>query len=116
MSLSDLLEIGASFWRSAGDEDFHEEHFAERNVVLSTCVLDKRSVLATVSDAQPWDRFDIHDPSLIELGGKVEAATSRATGRCDENNDEYEANILSVYENEGDWQLVLHQQTTVDRS
>lgn len=104
MGWNDLMEMEESFWKGARDADFYQEHFAaNRRIDRSMGIFGKEGVLATMSDAEPWDRFDIHDPSLIQVG--------------DANSDGYETNMLSVSrENDGDWQLVLHQQTPADRS
>lgn len=116
--LKALLEMEKSFWKSAGDQGFYRKNMApEGKVIMSMGVLDKDGVVASMSDAEPWESFDIQNPSLVEVSDDVAALTYNATGRRKAESDAYRANILSVYKAvEDGWQLVLHQQTPIDIS
>lgn len=117
MSLEELLEVEKSFWTSSGDQSFYQTHVADGGrFVLSIGILDKQKVVASMAEAQPWESFDIHEPSYVPISDGVAAVVYEATGRRHaDDDDEYRANILSVYTSvDGDWQLILHQQTPLD--
>ncbi|MGA7097531.1 MAG: nuclear transport factor 2 family protein, partial [Acidimicrobiia bacterium] len=82
---------------------------------LSMGVMDKPDVVEAMGHAEPWKSFEILDPSLIPIEEDVVGLVYEATGRRDEDSDAYRANILSVYKRvNGEWQLILHQQTPLD--
>jgi hypothetical protein len=110
-----LLAIEKSFWRSSGDADFYRTHVAdEGKFVLSMGVVDKSDVVTAMSEAAPWKSFDINDVSVIPIGDDVVGLIYEASGQREAGADEYRANILSVYRKNGDWELILHQQTPLD--
>jgi hypothetical protein len=62
--LEALLEMEKSFWKSAGDQGFYRKNMApEGKVIMSMGVLDKEGVVASMSDAEPQESFDIHNPA-----------------------------------------------------
>jgi hypothetical protein len=78
-------------------------------------VMDKEDVVASMADADPWDSYDIRNPTEIPLAEGVVGLVYEAKGKRDDGAADYRANILSVYgNNHGAWQLVLHQQTPID--
>lgn len=113
MSFDGVLEIEESFWKSSGDQDFYKLHVAdEGRFVLSMGVMSKRDVVEAMSHAEPWKSFEILEPSLIPIDEDVVGLVYEATGQRDDDSDEYNANILSVYRRVNqEWQLILHQQT-----
>lgn len=118
MSNEQIMEIEESFWENSGDQGFYEDHVADNGrFVLSMGVMDKDEVVASMADADPWESFEIHDPTQVEINDGVVGLVYEGTGRRDAGSDDYRANILSVYKKTGDqWQLILHQQTPIDSS
>jgi hypothetical protein len=116
MSRDVVLDIERSFWESSGDQGFYQTHVAEEGrFVLSMGVMDKSDVVAAMADAEPWESFEIGDPSTIQISDDVVGLVYEATGQRGLDIDRYRANILSVYRRRhGDWQLILHQQTPLD--
>lgn len=113
MSLDQPIDIERAFWRSSGDEEFYRTHVAEEGLfVLSMGVMTKEAVVAAMAEAEPWESFQIGDPAWVPIGEDVVGLVYEASARRGPDDDEYRANILSVYRRqEGDWQLILHQQT-----
>ena len=116
MTVDGVLDVEQAFWNSSGDQDFYETHVAdEGKFVLSMGVMDKTQVVEAMNHAEPWESFEIIDPSLIPIRDDVVGLVYETVAKRDQNSEEYRANILSVYEaHDGEWQLVLHQQTPLD--
>jgi hypothetical protein len=90
--LEALLEMEKSFWKSAGDQGFYRKNMApEGKVIMSMGVLDKEGVVASMSDAEPQESFDIHNPALVEVSDGVAALTYSAIGRRKADSDAYRA-------------------------
>ena len=113
MSLDQPIDIERAFWRSSGDQEFYRTHVAEEGLfVLSMGVMGKEEVVAAMAGADPWESFEIGDPSWVPVGDDVVGLVYEARARRSGGEAEYRANILSVYRRqEGNWQLILHQQT-----
>lgn len=116
VEFADVLEIEESFWQSSGDQDFYETHVADSGrFVLSMGVLDKRDVVDAMGQADPWASYEMSDPTFVPIEDGVVGLLYEATGKRTEDAEEYRAHILSVYQaKDGDWQLVLHQQTPLE--
>jgi len=116
MSLeSELLEIEEAFWQSSGDTKFWVEHFNDDGVIaLPMGLMGKETVVKSQQRAKPWDDFSIKDAHVVDLGDDVASISYRATARR-ESESEYSAMVTSVYaRRNGDWQLMVHQQTPAD--
>lgn len=113
MSLDQPLDIERAFWSSSGDQDFYRTHVAEEGrFVLSMGVMNKEEVVAAMGGADPWESFEIGNPSWVPIDDHVVGLVYEARARRSAGEAEYRANILSVYRRlEMNWQLVLHQQT-----
>jgi hypothetical protein len=108
-----VLDIEESFWRSSGDEDFYRTHVADEGLfVFSMGVMRKEDVVAAMAESEPWESFEIGDPSWVSISNDVVGLVYEAHARRHADAGDYRANILSVYRRqEKDWQLILHQQT-----
>jgi ketosteroid isomerase-like protein len=113
-ALDDLLVIEEGFWRAAGLRDSYAAHLADDSVHVFPgwgVTSDNERVLQAVESVDPWESFEIEEPTLLELsdGAAALVYTARAH-RAGE--DEYVAAMTSVYRETGDgWKLVIHQQT-----
>ena len=113
MSLGQPIDIERAFWSSSGDQEFYRTHVADEGLfVLSMGVMSKDDVVTAMAVADPWESFEIGDPSWVPISEDVVGLVYEASARRAPDDDEYRANILSVYRRqEGNWQLILHQQT-----
>ena len=91
---------------------FYDELMADDGLmVFPGMVLDKAETVRAISDARPWESFELADVRVIEgtpdSGTVVCRATAQRTGE-----QPYRAMMSTVYaRREGRWRLVLHQQT-----
>jgi ketosteroid isomerase-like protein len=110
-ALDDLLVIEEGFWRAAGLRDSYAAHLADDSVHVFPgwgVTSDNERVLQAVDSVDPWESFEIEEPTLLELsdGAAALVYTARAH-RAGE--DEYVAAMTSVYRETGDgWKLVIH--------
>jgi hypothetical protein len=111
-----VLDIERSFWESSGDQEFYEAHVAdEGKFILSMGVMTKDEVVASMAHAEPWDTYEMVELVEVPITDDVVGLVYEATGRWEPGGDGYHAHILSVYRQvDGEWQLILHQQTPVD--
>lgn len=116
MSLDQPIDIERAFWRSSGDQEFYRTHVADEGLfVLSMGVMGKEEVVAAMAGADPWESFEIGDPSWVPIADDVVGLVYEASARRGPDDDGYRAHILSVYRRqEGKWQLILHQQTPLE--
>lgn len=110
--MNDVLELERQFWGAAGNADFYRRRFADDGrCVFGFGVLDKQATVASMASATPWTTFELQDVSVIEVAPQVTVLTYMATATRD-GQDPYEAAVSSVHvERDGDWELVLHQQS-----
>lgn len=116
MSLeSELLETEERFWQSSGDTEFWVTHFNDEGVVaLPMGLMEKTAVIQRQENARPWSDFAIKDAHVVDLGDDVASISYTAAGRRDGEPD-YSAVVTSVYaKRNGEWQLMVHQQTPTD--
>jgi|SRR3954451_6516733 hypothetical protein len=114
MSLKETLTaLEQRFWNAAGNATRYEEHLAADavHVLPGMGIVDRRTVLAEVARAQPWSRFSISEPEVVDLGHDAAALVYRCHAARPGGRD-YHAAVASVYRREGDdWLLAVHQQT-----
>ena len=112
-NLEALVELEEEFWGSSGDRGRYEAKLAADavHVFPGWGVTERAPVLEAVAGAEPWERFAINDPRVVELSGDVAALVYTARAQR-AGQDEYVAAMTTVYRRRGDdWELVLHQQT-----
>ena len=113
MSREQLVALEEGFWRAAGDRGAYEAHLAAdaEHVFPGWGVTVRAAVLEAVAEVEPWERFDMGDPTYVELGDSAAALVYTARAQR-AGQDEYVAAMTSVYRRVGDgWELVIHQQT-----
>jgi hypothetical protein len=110
-SSAELLDLERRFWLEATTELYRERMAADGLMAFSVGLLDKEQTIEAIAAAGPWDGVDLDDVRTVELSPDTVALVYRATGRRS-GQDEYTALVTSVYaRRDGQWQLVLHQQT-----
>lgn len=111
----DVTGIEEQFWAAAGDPDFYRSHFADDGLIaLAMGVMDKTQTVEAMGSAQPWAEFRLDDRRRLDIADDVASLTYRATARRESDDADYTAVVSSVYvRRNGDWTLVLHQQTPV---
>jgi hypothetical protein len=109
MIVDELLEIEHTLANGGGNE--YREHLAEDAVVIVPAQsLDKQETVASMERSPGWDEVEISDPEVREVGDGGAVLTYRFRGQRGE--DAYGALMSSAYsKDDGDWKLVLHQQT-----
>ncbi len=117
MSLkTELLELEDAFWRAAGDRERYAANLAPDaiHILPGWGVAGRDPVLDAVAGAEPWRTFAIDAPDVVSLG--ADAAALVYTARAQRaGSPVYAAAVTSVYRRrDGEWQLVLHQQTPLD--
>lgn len=82
-------------------------------VLAHGLVLDRPAVIASLDDAPTWDRYEITDERLIDLGD--DTATLVYMGRASRADEPpFHAVMSSAYvRRDGQWRLTLYQQTVV---
>ena len=108
-----LLALEETFWQASGDRDLYESNLAADavHVFPGWGVADGERVLEAVAAAEPWERFELEEPRVVELGGDAAALVYTARAKR-AGQDEYVAAMTTVYRRDGDdWKLVIHQQT-----
>lgn len=112
--VDELVALEEIFWKAAGgDRDLYDANLASDavHVFPGWGVTDRKRVLGAVESAEPWESHTIDDPQVVSLGADT-AALVYTTSANRSGQPPYVAAITSVYRGQdGDWQLVLHQQT-----
>jgi hypothetical protein len=113
----DLLQLERASWRAlSADGETAARHYDQ---VLADDVLmllpgglvidDRQEVIESLRGA-PWDRFELADERVLELGGGTAVVAYRAMAQ--RSDQDYEALFNSTYVRaNGSWKLALHQQT-----
>lgn len=109
----ELIGLEREFWGAAGKPEHYERRFADDGVMaFDVGVMDKPAVLAAVADSASWARFTLDDVRMTQITDDVVALTYTTTARTAGSDAVYQAVISSVYvRRNGEWLLVLHQQT-----
>lgn len=113
MSLRDtLLELEEGFWKGSRDADYYRRHMADDGLaVFSGMILDKPDAIAsTDSPVADWSNIRLDDVRLLSLSEDVAALVY--TGYAERDGEPYSANVISTYRQaNGNWQMILHQQS-----
>ena len=118
--MQDLVKLEEEGWQalsSAGDaaQKFYSSLLIDDAIAIfpgGLIVKGKEKFLESI-DIRPWKFFKIEQPLVISITENVKAVIYKVTARR-ENNNTYTAIINSTYSNfDGDWKLVVHQQTPI---
>jgi hypothetical protein len=114
----ELIELERDFWGAAGDPEHYELRFADDGIMaFDVGVMDKPAVLAAVADSASWADFTIDDMRMTQITEDVVALTYTTVARTVGSDAVYQAVVSSVYvRRNGEWLLVLHQQTPLRRT
>jgi Domain of unknown function (DUF4440) len=111
-----LLDLEEEGWRALSGGDpaaFYDDILTEDAVMIlppPVGTLSRAQVLRSM-EATPWSRFDIRDPSVIELTDRSALLTYEVTAQRSDS-PEYVALMTSAYvKANGGWKLALHQHT-----
>jgi uncharacterized protein (TIGR02246 family) len=112
---AELEALERAGWDSLSGPDgaaFYADLMADDGLmVFPGTVMDKAESLRAIAGAPPWLTFELRDLRVIEATPDTAVVTYRATARRPDQNA-YEALMTTVYaRREGQWQMVLHQQT-----
>lgn len=112
----EILDLERGAWRALSTDGetaarYYEDVLADRVLMLLPgLVIDDRQAVIDSMRGPPWDRFQLSDERVIELGEQAVVLAYRATAKRSDND--YEAWLNSTYVRSDDgWKLVLHQQT-----
>lgn len=113
----DLLDLEHAAWQAlstdgAAAAGHYEKQLGDDVLMLlpGGLVIDQRDEVIDSMRGAPWDGYEIVDERVLELGGGAAVVAYRATAR--RSGRDYEALFNSTYvRDDGDWKLVLHQQT-----
>jgi len=115
--MHELIELEERGWRALSTEGdagkkFYASVLREDAVMLlpgGMRIAGRESILQSLG-AQPWDSFQIENPTVIPLAPR--AAILVYTAKAQRGSGEpYVALISSTYVHDRAWQLVVHQQT-----
>jgi hypothetical protein len=114
---NDLLELEHRAWQALSTDGetaaaFYAEHLGEHVLMLlpGGLVIDERDAVVESMRGAPWDAFELTDERVVELGDRAGVVAYRAAAR--RSGKDYQALFNSTYVREnGEWKLVLHQQT-----
>jgi hypothetical protein len=113
-----LIELERAGWEAlvAGHGvAYYREHLAANAVMAFPFgVLDRQAALEAIGSAPPWDRFEIRDPRLVELGGHCGVVVYKVVAQRS-GQPPYSAVISSTFVDDGGgWRLAFHQQSPSD--
>lgn len=112
----DIVALEKKFWESAGNQPFYEKHFARDGVMAFPIgLLTKGEVVQAMKGADEWESYTIDDPHFVQISSDTAALAYTTIAVSTGEPDPYAAAVISVYvKREGDWRLILHQQTPMD--
>jgi len=113
--MHEVLQIEHAGWQSlcnaTGSEFYGALMVDEARMILADgMVMDRDQVVASLSEAPPWDSYEINDPTITEITDDVVTLTYVGTARSGDRV--FVAVMNSVYVRiGGGWKLVVYQQT-----
>ncbi len=107
-----LEDRGWSALSSTGGADFYDEHLTDdARMVFPFGVMTRADSVEAMRAAPPWSRYQIDDPTVVQLTPDSAVLTYRAIAQR-EGQPEYRAWVSSTYvRRDGRWKMALHQQT-----
>ena len=114
--LLDLERLGwASLCEGTGS-DFYGSLLTRDGVMVLApgLVLDRAAAVATLREAIPWDRYEIADARIVNVGVEGAALVYTARAQRDGQDTPFVALMSTVYRRgAGGWRLALYQQTVI---
>lgn len=116
--IEDLTDLEERGWQSLcdGTGDRYYGRLMTRDGVMVLAhgmVMDRDQVTRSLSEAPPWQRFELTDLRTVDLPGGA-GLVYRARAWRDGDEAPFEALMSSIYaRTEDGWRLALYQQTPV---
>ena len=116
---TDLLDLERAAWDALSTDGaaataFYDDVLADDVLMLlpGGMVIDDRSTVVDSMRGAAWQSYELSDERVVPLGADSAIVGYRATAT--RNDEPYTALFNSTYvRQDGDWKLVLHQQTPV---
>lgn len=114
-----LLELERAGWDSlcdsTGSEFYGALMLADAVMVLANgMVMDRRTVVDSLSESPPWRTYEISDVRCIPIDDDNAVLVYTGTAYRDGAEPAFRAAMSSVYHRTGDsWRLALYQQTQI---
>ena len=116
---TDLLNREHAAWRALSTDGetaagYYATELADDVLMLlpGGLVIDERQDVIVSMRGVPWESFELFEERVVELGDDSAIVAYRATAH--RSGQDYEALFNSTYVvQNGEWRLVLHQQTPV---
>jgi len=118
-NLDSLLERERAGWDSlcdaSGSEFYGDVMLPDALMVLANgMVMDRDTVVASLSKAPPWRTYDIDDVRLIEADADNATLVYVGTAYRDGEEPAFVGAMTSAYHRTGDgWRLALYTQTRI---
>ena len=114
--MSELEDLERAGWDALCGPDgatYYEEHMADDGLmVFPGMVMDKKTSISTIESVEPWAAYELVDVREV-MAGDVGVITYSASAR--RRAQPYAATMTSVYlRRDGQWRLLLHQQSPSD--
>ena len=95
-----------------GGADYYREHLADDALMAFPFgVLDRQHSLEAMERAEPWARFELDEPRVVQLGPDAGVVVYRASAQR-EGEEPFTAVMSSTFvRRNGDWKLAFHQQS-----
>lgn len=119
MLVDDLLALEHQGWESlcTGDGASFYGHTMTPDgmmVLAHGQALTKEEVIASLSDAPPWERYEIRDAQLIPLDPSGAILTYTGSAHRHGDSTPFRALMSTIYVRQDDeWRIALYQQTPV---
>ncbi|MBP2408095.1 nuclear transport factor 2 family protein [Brachybacterium fresconis] len=119
MIIDELLALEHRGWDSlcdgTGDDVYGRLLTADGVMVLAHgMVFDRPTVIASLAEAPPWQRYEIRDARLIEIDAATAILVYTGIASRDEDEQPFRALMSSTYtRRDGQWRLALYQQTPI---
>jgi hypothetical protein len=116
--MDELMELERAGWASlcdgTGDDFYGRTMSGDGLMVLANgTVMSRDDVVAALGQAPPWSSYEMDDVRVVPIGNDSAALVYVGTGHRDGEDEPFVGVMSSVYvKREGQWQLVLYQQTS----
>jgi hypothetical protein len=117
--LDELLDLERLGWASlctGTGSDYYGSLMTRDGVMVLAhgMVLDREAVVASLREAPAWDRYEIANARLVDVGSEGAALVYTARAFRDGDDAPFVALMSSVYRRSAaGWRLALYQQTVV---
>jgi hypothetical protein len=117
--MDELVDLERQGWTALSTEgdagrQFYASVLREDAVMLfpgGLCIMGREDILQSLGTV-PWETFEIDRPEVIAITPEVAALVYRVVAQR-RGSGSYRALVSSTYVRGSDWQLVVHQQTSM---